>query len=71
LNIVATAAVTSWLLYVAALAMATGETGAGFALPCSWGAALSNGVAATMASHSLLFMLNPLFPKVNNAVPYL
>jgi hypothetical protein len=40
--------------YDAALAMATGSAGAELAFASDWGAAFANGVAATMASHSLL-----------------
>jgi hypothetical protein len=57
-NMVFNLAVTS-SSYDAAFAMATGAAGAELAFASDWGAAFTNGVAATMASHSLRVMVFP------------
>jgi hypothetical protein len=45
--------------YDAAFAMATGAAGAELAFASDWGAAFTNGAAATMASHSLRVIVFP------------
>jgi hypothetical protein len=45
--------------YDAAFAIATGAAGAELAFASDWGAAFTNGAAATMASHSLRVMVFP------------